>query len=225
VNAEGKHGKLRKGDLLGQALAVLITCTRNKARPRSLMEVANWLEIAVMKLGSYSAVAERIGLSSQMLRQFSYVRRLTGKVQRLFESRKLDSVDAATHLAMLPARDQEAIANALVGGGIDTIDLRAVVELRRADKSTPIGALLRQVMDSKVRQQYVAEFVVRGSRDRGQLLAAFSPYIPLSEIVALELQGALGRIVLTQKGKQALAEAARTLETPLKHIIPRILNN
>jgi hypothetical protein len=160
-----------------------------------------------------------------MLRQFAYVRRLSRGVQRLFERRELDSVDAATHLAMLPRREQQTAAKALSAGRIDTVDLRAVVELRRLGSPSSIASLLRQVADSKVKQQYLAEFVVRGPRKRQDLMKAFSRHIPASEILALEINGALGRLVLTHRGKQALAKAAGTLQVPLKHVIPIILRS
>lgn len=184
-----------------------------------------WLEVAVAELGSYTAVAERIGISSKMLRQFSYVHRLSRGVQWLFESRQLDSVDAAAHLAMLPVREQRGVADALVAGEINTIDLRAVVELRQLEKGRPIDDLLRRVTDSKVRREYIAEFVVRGARSREEILAAFTQYIPSSDIVSLEIEGALGRLVLTPNGKNALVRVAKTLRTPLKQVIPTILHS
>src|SRR5437867_2915361 len=119
-------------DEMEEALAVLISSTRSRSRPLPLTEVARWLEIALRKLGGYSAVADRIGLSPKMLRQFSYVGRLSKRVQRLFRKRRLDSVDAAAHLAMLPPKEQEIAAEALASREIDTIDLRAAIRLRRA---------------------------------------------------------------------------------------------
>lgn len=221
----GKRKDTRnKNSKLDEALAILIACTRKKARPFPLTEIAMWVEIAVTELGSYSAVADRIGLSAKMLRQFSCVRRLAKEVQKLFASRKLDSVDAAVHLAMLPIREQQAVANALATGEINTIDLRAVVELRQQGKANPITDLLGQVTESKVRQEYVAEFVVRSSRSRADILMEFTKYIPSTEIISLEITGALGRLVLTPKGKQALARAAQKLCVPLKQVIQVILH-
>lgn len=217
-NSDDKIGQLE------EALAILISCTRKKTRPLPLTEISMWVEVAVTKLGSYTAVADRIGLSAKMLRQFLCVRQLSNGVQRLFADRKLDSVDAAAHLAMLPVREQEAVANALAKGEINTIDLRAVVELRKSGKAISIKDLLRQVIDSKVRHEYVAEFVVRSVRSREEIRVALTQYIPSSEIVSLEITGALGRLVLTPKGKQAMAKAAQKLRLPLKQVIPTILH-
>lgn len=212
-------------DQLKEALAVLISCTRNKKRPLPLTEVAMWLELAVSRLGSYAAVADRIGLSSKMLRQFAYIRRLSAPVQKLFKTRRLDSVDAAVHLSALNARDQLIMAQALASGEIDTGDTRAVIQLWRTEQSSPIVELIKRVRESKTRREFVAEFVVRGDGSRRRILGAFEKYIPASEIAQLELRGALGRLVLTGKGKQSLAKAARTLSVPLKRVIPYILED
>ncbi len=214
----------RNDNRLKEALAVLISSTHNRRRPLPLTEVARWLSVAVKKLGSYSAVGERIGLSSKMLRQFGYTRRLSRPVQRLFEMRKLDSVDAATHLAMLPQSEQLAIATALVSGEIDTSDIRAVAQLRKSlGRSPSVNSLLERVKRSKTKQEYVLEFVVRGSSDRQSIAKAFRNILPESEIVRLEITGALGRLVLTQDGRTALAKTARALGVPLKRAIPSIL--
>ena len=161
----GTQKKVRtsKNGQLEEALAILISCTRRKIRPLSLPEIAKWLDIAVEKMGSIRAVADRIGVSAKMLTQFSHVKKLSQDVQTLFEKRQLDSVDATTQLAMLPEHEQKVAANALASRAIDTIDLRAVVELRRTGDNRSITSLLQKVSASKSKKEYVAEFVIRGN--------------------------------------------------------------
>lgn len=208
---------------LEEALAVLISNTRNRKRPLPLTEIARWLQIAVCRLGGYSAVADRIGLSAKMLRQFSYVPKLSNPVQDLFTTRRLDSVDAAVHLAMLPADDQKPVADALAAGEIDTSDVRAIIDLRRAGRSESSRDILERVKSSKTIKEYIAEFIAGGTPSPDRLRDAFTRYIPPSEIVRLEIDGPAGRLVLTGKGKTALAKAARTFGVPLKSVLPLIL--
>jgi hypothetical protein len=210
------------GDL-ERALAVLIACTRSKKRPLPLTEVSKSLRVALSRLGSYGEVADRVGLSPKMLRQFAYVDRLATAVRAMVESRRLDSVDAVAHLAMLPATEQCFVADAFVSEEIDTADIRAIVRLRRVGQHGSIGKLLTQVKESKTKKEYVAEFVVRGAPRRGPLLNALERYIPPREIVRLELHGVLARLVLTRKGKQALLEASKRLGVPLARAVPTIL--
>ena len=209
---------------LEESLAILISCTRRKTRPLSLPEIAKWLDIAVREMGSIRAVADRIGVSAKMLTQFSHVKKLSQDVQNLFEKRKLDSVDATTQLAMLPECEQKVAANALASRTIDTMDLRAVVELRRAGDSRSITALLQKVSASKSKKEYLAEFVIRGNPNPADIRKQFTRYIPASEILSFEVKGSLGQMVLSSKGKNALTNTAKKLRTPLKRVIPAILN-
>jgi hypothetical protein len=217
------NDKPNEDDELKEALAVLISCTRSKRRPLPLTDIAKWLNIAIAKIGSYSALGERVGLSGKMLRQFAAVNELTKPVKDLFAKRRLDSVDAAVHLAMLSNGDQEVVGNALASRTIRTADVRAVVQLRQFKKKSPIKSLLRRVMDSKTKQEYIAEFIIRGGRSSAQLMKTFKRYIPSKDIIRLEVQGALGRLVLTDEGKRFLLKAAANLGTSLSRVIPTII--
>ena len=210
-------------DELKEALAVLISCTRSRRRPLPLTEIVKWLDIAIAKLGTYSALGERVGLSGKMLRQFAAVKELAQPVKELFAERRLDSVDAAVHLAMLSDQDQEVVAKALASGAIRTIDVRAIIQLRQIEKSEPIESLLRRIVDSKTKQEFVAEFVVRGGRSRADLMRAFEAYIPRRDIIRLEIQGALGRLVLTDTGKRSLVKAAEALGVSMQRVIPAVI--
>jgi hypothetical protein len=214
----------QEDDELKEALAALISCTHSKARPLPLTEVGHWLSVALKKLGSYAAVADRIGLSPKMLRQFGYVDRLSRPVQNLFQNRTLDSVDAAAHLAMLPKGEQLAVARAAASGRIDTGDIRAVTQLRKATgRGADINALLERVEKSKTKREYVAEFVVRGRRDRRELEKVLRNSLPPGTVIRVEISGSLGRLVLTQGGKKALAKRASEDGVPLRRVIPTIL--
>jgi hypothetical protein len=216
-------GKNNEDDELKEALAVLISSTRSRRRPLPMTDIARWLGIAVRKLGDYAAVGERVGLSAKMLRQFATVDSLAPAVKKLFATRDLDSVDAAAHLARLSGDDQVPVANALAAKTIQTADVRGVVQLRQLEQSAAIETLLRRVIDTKTKQEYVAEFVVRGGRKHAELIKAFEACIDPDHIVRLEVQGALGRLVLTEEGKRSLTKAATSLGTSLSDVIPAIL--
>ena len=220
VVASGDNGD---DEELKEALAVLISSTRSKRRSLPITEIARWLDIAVRKLGTYSAVGERIGLSAKMLRQFAAVNGLAPKVKQLFASRKIESVDAAAHLAMLTKADQLVVANALAEKEIQTADVRGIVQLRQLEPALPIESLLSRIIDSRTKHEHIAEFVIRGGKTRADLLGAFEAYIAPEHIVRLEIQGALGRLVLSDEGRRDLSKAASGLGTSLSEVIPAIL--
>lgn len=210
---------------LENCLAILISSTRSKKRTKSLVEISEWLDYAVKELGTVATVGERIGLSPQMLRQFESVRRLNPTVRRLFATRQLDSVDAAAHLAMLPAEDQLPVARLLAEGSIDTSDVRAVHQQRKAGDNAPISDLIDKVDKSKTRQEYVVEFVVRGSQNPNRIRGAIERVFPRDEVVSLDLQGAMGRMVLTKKGRSTLSATAKRLSVPLKSVMASVLQD
>jgi len=180
---------------LDRLLADLIANTLRRKRTVSLVEISSQLRAAADLLGGVPQVATRIGISPKMLRQFQSVERLDPSVRERFQSRELDSVDAAVHLAMLPSSDQRILADALARSESDTKDLRAVLELRKHAPAAPVEQLLRKVQRSKTTREYVAEFVIRGRLEPREVKAAFTQYIPAQHLLRIEISGALGRLV------------------------------
>jgi hypothetical protein len=217
--------KKTHNDELSQALAVLIACTRSRSRPFSLTEVAHWVDVAVKQLGSISSVASKIGLSSKMLQQFLSVKKLAHEVQALFALRQIDSVDSAAHLAKLSKADQKVVAKALASNEIDTMDVRGIVDLHRSGDVSKISNIIKRVRESKTVREYVIEFVIRGNMTSDDILRQLTKHIPQPGIVRLEVDGAIGRLVLNRKGKEALTAKAKESQITLKRIIPEILQS
>jgi len=207
-----------------EALAVLISSTKSKKRPVSLIEISKWVNIAVKKLGGYEVVADRLGLSKKMLRQFVLVTRLHPKVQSLFKRRTLDSIDAVVHLLFLSDKEQIIVANILSEKTIDTKDLRAIVQIRKNDSKTSIKSIVNSVIKTKTKKQYVVEFVIREGYSHAKLMNKFKKHINASEIIRLDVEGFFGRLVLTKKGKQELHRVAKKLNIRFQSIIPVILS-
>lgn len=219
----GKHASNRNG--LDQALAAIISSTRTKTRSLSLTQLARWLDLAVSKLGSYKAVAERVGVSPKMLRQFSYVTELAGPVREMFHRRQLDSVDAAAHLKLIPRREQAVVARALAKGDLDTSDVRAVAQLRRVRAGESISSIVDAVRDTKTKRQFVVEFIIRGAKKQEEFRDAFQKYISPQEIIALDVDGPFGRLILSARGKDQLFRAAKDLGVQVKDVVPEILRS
>jgi hypothetical protein len=211
------------GKKLNEALAVLITSTHSRKRPLSLVEISEWLQFAIDQLNDINNVATRLGISDKMLRQFLAVNRLTTETQDLFKSRALDSVDAAVHLSFLPERDQIIAAKALASKEINTIDLRAVINLRHSGDGNGIDQQIKKVIESKTRREYIVDFVIRGDILKNDIYKLFSKYIPHDEILSLSVDGPVGRIILSQKGKRAIMQAAKELGVPLNKVVSKIL--
>lgn len=206
-----------------EALAVLIASTLRKQRGYSLLEIAHNLEVARKKLGTIPAIAERIGLSAKMLRQFGYVAKLSKSAQEVFAQRRLDSVDAAAHLAGLPQKLQGPLAEQLAAGKLNTKDLRAMVELLKREPAAPLEAMLQKVQASKAKREFVLEFPLRGDMSAARIRSAVSRFVPPSEIVEIETLGALGRLIVSLNGMQALRLTAKRNGVPFKHVMNTVL--
>ncbi len=63
-------------DEVEAAVAALIASTKRVRRSLKLLEIVHNLEIALSEYGSLSKLADAIGISSEMLRQFSRVDKL-----------------------------------------------------------------------------------------------------------------------------------------------------
>jgi len=215
--------EIEQDPLLDEALAALIAGTFNKKRPSSLVDMLAWLEIAETRLGSLKAVADRVGISTKMLSQFKSVAKLSSKVKALFASRKIDSVDAAVHISSLPVPDQVVVANKLSHSEIDTSDVRAILQVRKHNLKMPISTVVECIQKTKTKKHYVVEFAIRGEKTKAELESLLKQSFNSSDIVALEIQGSLGRLILTQSGKRQLGALAKEHSIPIKNVISRLL--
>ncbi len=193
-----------------KSLAALIKNTRTTHRYLSLVEIADWLDVAIEGLGSFKEVADRIDLSEKMLKQFQYIRELTPTVQKIFASRKIDSVDIAVHLSMFKDQEQIEIAKEIASGNLNSADVRAIRELKKEAKHLCITDVIEKVKASRDVKQYVAEFVIRSKRsDEESLRDRFSKVLKPHNITSLSLKGSIGKIVLDSRGWQLLQQYAK----------------
>ena len=209
---------------INEALAILISSTKRKKRLVSLVDVSRWLDIAVNKLGGYEEVADRLGLSTKMLRQFSLVARFHPKVKVFFERRAIDSIDAVVHLLMLSNTEQVIVAKLLAKKKIDTTDLRAIVQIRKSNAKIPIRNIIDEVIKSKTKKHYVVEFIIREGDNYKELMKQFKKHISTNNIIRLDIEGSFGGLVLTKDGKQELYQTAKKLNTRFQYVIPAILS-
>jgi hypothetical protein len=189
------------------------------------MEISAWLNIAIKELGSIHEVADRIGLSVKMLRQFLYVTKLTKPVQMLFADRKIDSVDTAVHMTMLNKNDQTVVGQSVANGQLDSADVRGIVELRKKLPGESIRGLIDRIKSTRNVKEYIAEFVVRSrATDERAILRRFSKVLGKQNIISIRLEGSIGRIVLNSTGKSSLQKAAANKGVGLAVMVNSIVN-
>ena len=94
------------------ALSIVLSNTRTKKRPDDLVKVARAFDylIKLTNYGSQGALAKRIDISTEMIRQFLIILKLPRPIQQLAAKRKIDSVDAIKEIAAIKDADKQVAA-------------------------------------------------------------------------------------------------------------------
>ena len=92
------------------ALSMLFGNTRKKKRNVDLLTIAKSCEYLVGLYGSQRAVADKIGISAEMIREFLTTLKLSAPVQELVSSRRIDSVDIVRELSALSDSSKQLAA-------------------------------------------------------------------------------------------------------------------
>ncbi len=128
------------------ALSILFSNTKRKKRDIDLLTLAKVCEYLVSLYGSQKAVADKIGLSSEMVREFLTTLRLPLEVQDIIAERKIDRVDVVREISVLNSESKQiAIAKALANA--PSKDIRDVKRLMKSGVS--IEDATKQVLDSR----------------------------------------------------------------------------
>jgi hypothetical protein len=127
------------------ALAIAYSNTKRKKREKDLVTVAEAMKYLATLYKSQKKVAEKLDLSSEMVRQFLTVLKLPKSVQKLFECKQIDSVDTAKELSSLgDKKKQETAARTIVHSSSKEVrDIKRLV--KRA--SVTIGKAKQTVFD------------------------------------------------------------------------------
>ena len=209
---------------LHDALGALLASTRRAKRKLSLLEVCHKAKVARDALGSLHALAQAIGLSDEMVRQFLRVEKLAPEVKRLVAGGKITGVDVADRISRLPAPDQLPVARLVVSRELDLQDVRAILSFRKTAPRVPIGKVINRIKRSRNIREYVAEFVIpQTGATPAVMLNKFAAVFGKSNIRSLEIECQIGRIVITAEGKKILLNKAKTLRLSKGELIKRIV--
>lgn len=129
------------------ALAIVFANTKRKKRKENLLTIAKAFEYLFRLYGSKKAVAEKVRLSTEMIRQFLAVLRLPKEVQKIFAKRQIDSVDIAKELLALKAPAKQVVAAKAIANSLskDVRDIKRLV--KNADIS--IEDAKKTILDAK----------------------------------------------------------------------------
>jgi len=92
------------------ALGILFGNTKKKKRTADLLTLAKSCKFLVDKYGSRKIVAQKLGLSAEMIREILLPLQTPKEIQDLISERKIDSIDVVREIASLklPSKQVEA---------------------------------------------------------------------------------------------------------------------
>jgi len=194
---------------LENALVYLLASTRRTRRGPNLIRVARELAVAREGLG-LRAVAELVGVGTEMLREFASVEKLSPAVKKMIADGRISSVDVAYRLSMLPDADQSAVAKEYAGGNLSLKDVRDVVSFRRRNREKPIRKAIERVKASRDVRRYIVKFRFCGDESGLSFLRArFSKVLGKSNIVSLEAAMGVAMLTIAEEGRRRLQEEAK----------------
>ena len=193
-------------------------------RPHSLPEIAVAIRTAEAFYGRLKEVANRVGISTEMLRRFLSVNRLHPAVLPLVRARRIDSLNAVLYMTALPADDQPVVAEELLSGKLSGTDVRALVPLRRRLRRANVRKLMDQVTNSHDRTVYAIVFTLE-SIDQVRRVTDALRRQSGEGLVAVQRNGNHHyKAVLSRQGLKNLRAAASKRRLPLRDYVKRLLS-
>ncbi len=135
------------------ALSILFTNTKRKKRSVDLITIAESCEYLTKLYGSQKEVAKKVGLSTEMIREFRIPLRLPKEFRDLILNKKIDSIDIVKEIAVLKDTSQQ-IAMARNIANIPSKDIRDIKRLVISSK-LPIKESKRIILESKLKGLHI----------------------------------------------------------------------
>ena len=208
---------------LDYLLARLIANTRRVRRGEDILTVAGYMREATAIVGGLTALAQRIGISEEMIREFMSAERLSEPVKALVRSRRIDSVDVVYRTSRLPIADQLPVAAAFVSGELSSNDVRAVASFSSSTGSRDITHAIDRVKASRNVREYVAEFLLPASdMEPSQARRGLVQGLGARNIRSLEISGRVVRLVTNREGMLRLQTLARERKTTKRAALKKL---
>jgi hypothetical protein len=135
------------------ALATIFANTRRKKRPDNLVTVAESFAYLAKLYGSQKAVAEKVDLSTEIVRQFLQILELPRDIKEMISDRRIDRLDVAYRISKLRDAGQQ-MAAAKIAPALLSKDMRDIERLvQHADIEVEDSE--RMVMESKPKELHV----------------------------------------------------------------------
>lgn len=207
------------------AVAGLIASTRRAHRKLNLAQIAKKIEVAREGLGSLKGVAEAIGLSTEMLRQFARASKIAPEARRFVTTGAIQSVDIADRISRLPAADQLPVAQRVARGELTGDDVRAIISLRKVQPKLPMSEVISRVTGSRNVREYIVQFLVpAGEVELKDIEDRFSKLLGREGVRSVSVEKGLGTLILNKDGRNRLELIARRKRLTKRALVNQIVS-
>lgn len=140
------------------ALSILFGNTKRKRRNVDLITVAKSCEYLSRLYGSNVAVAKKVGLHSEMVRQFLSLLKLPDEIKGLISARQIDKLDVAYRISTLADAGQQSAAAKALANIESSRDVRDVVRLMKGGIAPQESAAIVMTAKPKGYHIFVMDF-------------------------------------------------------------------
>lgn len=214
----------------------IIANTKRKSRRLDILTLAQLLEKLHRDSDSLQATAKAVSLHPEMVRQILSVLTLPGEVQKLFSSRKIDSIDIAYRLTRLTNKEeQKELAEKIIQEGLPTVIVRDIVQYRLNYPEVSLKEAVDQVEKTKAIDVYeisvpLKEVVKKGYQAantvlQDEMLDYLKNILTAEGVENVVLDGQNILITINKAGLSRLKSLSKSIGVPYKLAIKALLIN
>ena len=208
---------------LEKAFIRLIGSTKRNRRAKNLLEVAKEISIAEKILGNKKTLAKEIGISVEMLREFTSVNKLSEPVKQMIKDGKLSSVDVAYRLSLLSEVNQLEVVQAYIKNELSGKEVRDIVTLSKRYPKLRIKGIIKKVKETRDIIQYIIRFRTPKKQPEWILRKKFLDLVGKENIISFEVKGQIGILNVSEEGKRILQKEAKKYRITKRKLIELVL--
>jgi len=227
---------MKKSDIEDLIIELILNTHKKARRALDLIEISDRIELLKKEFDSLNILAKKIGISDEMVREFSSVRTLPEEVKEFIKKRKIDSIDIAYRLSLLnDSKRQIDLAKKIIEKELLSKDVREIVAILRMSSGISVNKAILKYKETKDIIRY--KFILPLKRLPKKLHKIDNH--KLSQHIQKKIEKKLGfnsvyessiymdllMLILTEDGFYYLKKRARELGITKKELILRFVSS
>lgn len=207
---------------LQKYILLIIANTKKRKRQDDIVTIATYIEILYKNIGDLNKVARLVSLSTDMLKKFLSVNKLSVDVKKLFKTRKIDSVTIAHLLSYFSNDEQLYLIAEILKGNMNTDDMKVIVPLKNSVSDLKINELVERVISSKDKKIYLILFPLFENNNYVEIFKKnIKNLLKKEDILKLEVKEKVIELGLSKNGIQKIRELAKKEKLTLRNYLKR----